>query len=74
MDKCVVPVVSVDTLRFDVNAHSMENTARVAPVVRAHIVEENTARFVMNDVHSEENTAHVKRDNVVLFFTAPRTR
>ena len=63
MDKCVVFVMPVDTLRFDVNAHSMENTMRVALVVRSRKAEENTACFVMNDAHREENTAHVKCDN-----------
>ena len=59
MDKCVVPV---DTLRFDVNAHSMENTMRVALAVPAHNGDENMACSLMNDAHREENTAHVKRD------------
>ena len=62
MDKCVVPVVPVDTLRFDVNAHSMENTMRVALAVPAHNGDENMACSLMNDAHREENTAHVKRD------------
>ena len=56
------PVVPVGTLRFGVNAHSMENTMRVALAVHAHNTE-NTARFMTKDVHSEENTAHVKCDN-----------
>ena len=59
MDKCVVFVMPVDTLRFGVNAHSMENTTRVALAVRARKAE-NTASSLLNDTHSE-NTAHVKR-------------